>query len=472
MRPGADWARGIAQSRYPELFDRHFDGTAVVAAVFDRYGTLQLAHEHLFAPGTPPSDLDMVLEDRKLGVDSTQDTLYGGGEYGAWTIGPWLETKNPGRLFIVYQVLQWPPDPSRTAARVRAALQTYAPELFRSAEDNSPMVEVTVFMNGDGSVNRLSKRTSPPLRSIGGGFAVDRIAAMGIAKEHLGRCGYTSSWLLLINYCWPRRPDDAPDIVDLDHDTISREINAQYPSREDSGDDGRIASRYFPEIQAEGHRAVTEDVNGQQAFMSAWILFGRDGRVWGTGVFHSESRVYSGAIAQAIRARYPGIRIDGWSPGPPLRVNGVPISEFWIAPDSPIQKKSSVDLQKRKDVLVTGAVLWKVTFPVPDSPFRDFLPAYFATGADFGVPTAPENHDPGARAFSPSFLLTVTNVDQQTLQISLRSPKRGPTLSTSAAGDPANWTQIKQLDVSYGQAATAKFNNGNQLILRAERLRQ
>lgn len=467
-RPGADWARAISESRYPELFDRHFDGTAVVAAVFDRSGTLKLANEHLFAPGTPPSDLDMALEDRELGVDPTEDIFYSGGEHGARTIGPWLETPNPGRLFIVYQILKWPHDASRSSTRAAAAIRAYAPELFQSALPSRRSfqvgeVQVTVLMNDDGTVNRLSQRTNPPGQGIPDD-AVERFAAMGIAKERLGRRGVLTAGITTIDYAWLRRPDDAPDVADLD--TAWRTIDAQHPSREDSDDNGSIAMRYFPDVQAEGYRAITEQVEGQHAFRIPWILFGRDGRIWGTGVFHSElPELRVGPLFKIIEAHYPGIQIDGWA-GNVGRISQVPVQELWIAPDSAIQKKSDVDLQKRKDVLVTGAVLVKMNAPASSGlPGQSVYPLYFATAVDFDLPTrvlrAPES--------PPLFQVAVSKAGQQNVKIRVRAPQTGPGLSGSA-GDPAQWTQTVQLEIPYGQAASTEFNEGTKLVLRAERV--
>ncbi|HTT06125.1 MAG TPA: M56 family metallopeptidase [Steroidobacteraceae bacterium] len=388
MRPAAGWAIAATRTQFPELLRRPFPGTAVVAAVFDREGHLKLAAQHRFAPGTAPSDFDMRLENDRLGIDPTEDVLYGAedGANGGATIGPWLASRNPGRLFVVYEVLKWKPDPTRRRARVLAALKAYAPELFvkQTQDAMPPSILVAVFMNNDGTVSGLQKQIIPAGKSFTMHWR-PLYAAMGVTRQQMGRRGSVAEPPLFINYAWARRADDAPDVAELD--AVGLRIGAGHPPHTDTADDAAIAQRYFPDIVAKGRAAVTERVNGAKAQETPWILFGRDGKVWGTGRWHNDNwRFVTGPSATAIEARYPGTLVEGdattvW------RVRGVLISAMYVAPNSPIQGEASVPWSQRKDVLVSGEFFGRLHDRPPLTPSVPVaLPFAFDSAQNFGSP--------------------------------------------------------------------------------------
>jgi len=210
--PAAAAAVEAAQRKYPELFSQPMEGTAVVAVVFNHDGSVRLANKHLFPSGEPPSDLDMTQEDQSQGIDLSDDIFYGSYERPDSTIGPWIDSKNPGRLLIVYQVLRWPPDATRGHERVQKALELYNPELLKSSrtQQSGEPIQLTVFMNEDGTVNREQKRIVHVGESITED-QLERFAAMGVSREQLGRMGFvegltqTTNAPVSIDYAWPRR---------------------------------------------------------------------------------------------------------------------------------------------------------------------------------------------------------------------------------------------------------------------------
>jgi beta-lactamase regulating signal transducer with metallopeptidase domain len=411
-RPGADWARAIAQSRYPELFDRHFDGTAVVAAIFNRDGTLKLVDKHEFAPGVAPSDFDMRTENERAGV-LNEDLLYNGAEgadlSSCWgcTVGPWLETVNPGRVFVVYEVLRWEPDPSRSFERARTALQAAEPQLysqyagpFRASSSSElpweklPQVLLAMFINDDGGVAQLSKQIVrddevPDNALFNAEETVgERFSAMGIPKERLGRVlcclGVGHLWAFA---AWHRRPDDPPDVWDVSFSKPATDLLRTHPPRVDTQDEERIATRYFHDLQMNGPQAITEVVAGQTTLRMPWVLVGTDGQVWDAGLSHSypERPVLTG-VFEEIAARYPGIVLAmpffvGHSWHPDWRISGVPVVTVWISAKSPIQGESDTDLQKRNDILVTGGLAGACEFYPPK---RDVWDNQLASEASCG----------------------------------------------------------------------------------------
>jgi beta-lactamase regulating signal transducer with metallopeptidase domain len=484
IRPGADWARTIARARYPELFDRHFDGTAVVAAIFNGDGTPRLVDEHLFGPGVPPSDLDLAIENQRASVDLLNDVYYAGQEHNPYTIGPWLDTVNAGRVLVVYEVLGREPDPSRSAGRAEAALRAYAPELFiaRNGEAHEQHY-VTLLMNDDGTVARMSKA-----RFSGWPYAVERFAAMGIPQERLGRGGRFGAGNVLVDYAWPRRPDDPPDMWGPYGFLFPDGQPLPAPSaRDDPDDDARIEERYFREVGQNGPEAFTELVGGQKTYITPWVLYGRDGRVWDTGFWHSYADQphvgYNQALYEEIEDRFPGIRVDpGLSVGgiAGMSIAGMSLATAWIAADSPLQRKADVDLQKRKHFLVTGAL----TAAVSATAVRLWMPMVAA--ADLDVPAEmslglgwPLDLDRlnaplyqlGTPAPRPRVEVTVTQASQKSMTLNVRA------LPLWRTSHPGIWTAIVRVEAPYGQTTTVEFPDHTpdqtmRLLLRVERLKR
>jgi beta-lactamase regulating signal transducer with metallopeptidase domain len=480
VKPAALTATSIARAQFPELFAQHFEGTAVVAVILNRDGSLNMVDKHQFAAGTAPSDFDLAAENTRLGVDAEEDVMYRGGEYGQWTIGPWLESKNPGRLFIVYEVLKWRHDPTRTGARVQAALAAYDPSLLIPQPEDKPAntIQVTVFMNDDGTINRESKREIPPGTPITEDD-LERFAALGVKQEQLGRRGFAlgfdshSNSAVRIDYAWPKRSDDPPDIADS---AIAwREIFAKYPERQDTEDDPAIFARYFPDIERSGYAAVNVTVQGGKQVLLPWILFGRDGHIWDSGRWPTNTDQFREGVglAQELGIRYPGAKVSGQ--GSPCRFNRVPVACLWITADSPVQKLQDVDLRRRQDLLLTGAFREPLFFPEGFQPtFPDYLKVAvfdFATGLNLGATQTVS----AMNGWHPLLKVTATAVNSRELEIRVSVPSYGVNISK----EPSDWAQTRTVKVAYGEPAILTLSDAAsnvpahkvELILRAQRLR-
>jgi hypothetical protein len=441
--------------------------------ILNRDGSLNIVDRHQFAAGTVPSDFDLAAENTRLGVDAEEDVMYRGGEFGQWTIGPWLESKNPGRLFIVYEVLKWPHDPTRTRARVQAALTAYDPSLLTRQPEDKPAktIQVTVFMNDDGTINRESKRELPQGTLIREDD-LERFAALGLKKEQLGRCGFAVGFDshsysdVRIDYAWPKRSDDPPDIADS---AIAwREIFAQYPERQDAEDDAAIFTRYFPDVGRSGHAAVNVTVQGRKQVLLPWILFGRDGRIWGSGRWPTNTDQFREGVGleQELETRFPGTKVS--LQGGACRVGRVPIACLWITADSPVQKLQEVDLRKRQDLLLSGAFLEPV-FPPPGFPKVAVID--FATGLNLGATQTVST----AGGWHPLFKVRATAVNSRELEIQVSVPSYGLNISKA----PSDWAQTQTVRVAYGEPAILTLSDAAsnvpahqvELILRTQQLR-
>jgi hypothetical protein len=371
---------------------------------------------------------------------------------------------------VVYEVLKWEPDPSRSVARVKAALRAYAPEVFvpPDPEAHERLREVTLFMNDDGTISRLFNMRcddkgckacnldkackDPP-------FEADPFAAMGISPERLGRRG---TWLAAgefwVTYAWPRRPDDLPPRIDM--------RAYEYP-RYDSDDDERIGERYF-------HKVHTPDVETEycaphwhnafqgcsQTLPMPWALLGRDGHVWDAGFGPG------GATFEYVESIYPGIRVDKGE-GQWFGFGGANGFSIWIAPDSPIQRKSDVDMEKRRAFLVTGM---STSTNNPEPTTRSWPnPAWFVAAADLGVPVEMRNGTWRSMPEDGSGVeVTVTQADQAKITMNVRTQ---PKLGVHAG----SWTQTARLEAPYGQTTTIELPGetlNQRLLLRVERLKQ
>lgn len=473
-KPGAQWARRTAHERYPELFGQHFEGSVVLAMVFRRNGSLLLANEHRFAPGVTPSDFDMAAEKAQLGLEP-QDVLYRGSDGGA-TIGPWLQSKNPGRLDIVYEVLKWPHDPMRSAAKARAAVDAYYPKLLDVPKNtHSAGVLVTVLMNGDGTVGRARKQTLGNPTSKLGDSPEQFVAALGVSEQDLGRRGFLAlprapgKASVFVAYAWPRRPGDPT----ADLDALRRKIFRQHPPRRDTRDDAAIVHRYFPDIEKSGPRALFS--TRHRGRVTPWVLLGRDGRVWDTGRGY-----YLGdfPLKQTLEARFPGIRVS--LAGSRIRTRqGVRISCFWIGPDSAVQEASQVDSSRRSDLLVT---VYRHYLHLPGLPNRRGPTRQLVFPVNFGVPTgigmaaiarAAGLHS-GARDH-----LRLTATDAGGGAVNIRVSTRGALALSAEQARSGAWTTAATLRVHYGKEGTVDLTDATarpagtlQLVLEPARLRK
>jgi hypothetical protein len=342
VSPGAQWARDTARARFPELFGREFDGTAVITLVFSPQATVLSAKKRVFPAGSAPSGFNTVEAAKAAGAEAS-DVAYGGAE-DSLTIGPWLESKNPNRIDIVYAVLKWPVDPSRSEARVLAAVHAHFPDLFQGEVANDG-ARVAVFMNEDGTVNRADREVFTAGYHTSLNFdAPERFTALGVTADQIGRHGTILEGRIIIGYAWPRRPDDRTDNV----------VIPSLPTRvkPDDADDRAIVERYFSDDASRIPLRAGE---------RRWILFGRDGRVWATGrAFYEGSRPLTGEI----EARFPGIKVSAFSEptingldclgATPEERRRLQVLCVWLAADSPVMDRTNVDVSRRPDVFLAA----------------------------------------------------------------------------------------------------------------------
>jgi beta-lactamase regulating signal transducer with metallopeptidase domain len=479
LRPAAQWARDAVRERFPELFGTHFDGTVLVALVFNRDGSLRLANKHAFALGMTATDFNLAEENKELGIDpSSLDIVTAGREAASFTIGPWLDSKNRDRLFVVYEVLRWQPDPSRTADRVRSIVEHYDSVLLEKSSDTGiGAVQMTVFINSDGTVNRASENKF----RLGQSYtitedALDRFAALGIAREQLGRHGGTNISSagkpnIIIDYAWARQPSDPEDPDGWDNGSDRGRKFLQMQWKADTHDDEAIVQRYFADIAQEGDAAVTEVVDDRKLRLVPWILFGRDGRIWASGRSHTESCCYRlTSLEGEIEARFPGVIVQqeitnnfdpaGW------HVNGVPIRCLWIAADSPIQRKEDVDLSRRAELLLTGA--FRYSPGELSATARDVTSFDFSKSMTFGKP------EPLRFGFySPA----AQRLETRNVRVSATEPGADEvTLVVQTKTEPSDWQPFATLRVPYGSRSVLELPNTNdgqpgrvRLILRPQR---
>jgi hypothetical protein len=177
-------------------------------------------------------------------------------------------------------------------------------------------------------------------------------------------------------------------------------------------------------------------------------------------------------LSEELEDKYPGIRVQFAEGG--LRIGGVHIATAWIAPDSPIQRKADVDMQKRKDFLVTAV-------PVQG---HDFLPARMVAAVDLNVPAEmsyglsryvsleglrylPVPEKPVARSWVE---VTVTQADRESIKMNVRA------LPLWLPLHPGSRTQTVRVEAPYGQATVVEIPGGTsdqtiRVALRVERLK-
>jgi beta-lactamase regulating signal transducer with metallopeptidase domain len=235
-KPAAQWAQSVVRTRFPELFERSFEGSAELAIVFNRDGSVLLADKHVSPPGArAPIDWRMSAQKKELGLDD-EDVLYSDVE------DIQAQDGRPDAMlgYIVYTVLKWPHDPARAEARVQTAVESYFPELRNPPpfDGSSCSAHVAVLMNDDGTVNRAQKLDIPCGGSWGGDLQ-ERFAAQGVRPKELGRRGFfvlnqpgrRVTPDVMVNYAWPRHADDPSDIEDLSRGAVNRDFWTHHPLR-------------------------------------------------------------------------------------------------------------------------------------------------------------------------------------------------------------------------------------------------
>ena len=282
---GAQWARTEVRQRFPELFAAPIAGQVVVTLVFAPDGKVIHAGKQVFAEDVAPTGLNVSAAAVAAGAEA-EDVAYGGDE-NLYSVGPWLETVNADRISVVYAVLRWPLDPSRTSAQVRRAVRAAFPELFASTY---PPRYATVFMNDDGSIARSrTEALTPQMQGTPLALLSDPFEGLGVESASIGRSGVTHDQGMTITYAWARRTADGPNVRDF-HIPLR-------PSRDDTSNDHAIIERYFP-------APASLDRSKQR-----WILMGRDGSIWGTG--EGAYNEFAPNLLRDVEARYPGIKEIG-----------------------------------------------------------------------------------------------------------------------------------------------------------------
>jgi len=342
-------------------------------------GSVREAHHQIFPPGAVPTGLDSYKLAMAAGAQA-QDIAYGGQE-GRTTIGPWLSSRNPGRINIVYAVLKWPIDSTRSAARVTAAVRARYPEAFTRVPGGQEFNIITVFMNDDGTIERARKEVlEPPLQIPGMGIA-ERFAPLGLQWGEIGRADMISIPTGQVWYAWRARLED--EVFDGPRHRIN-----DLPKTDDR-DDRALIKRYFPDA-ASYHLGAGEQ---------RWILLGRDGHVWGTG--HG---VYPNSLLLEgeVEARFPGVRVgEPWTEGSPRGSNclGTTPAEreklrvlcLWVTADSAITDPAAIDSKKRPDVFL-AAILQANSGPEPGSHPVPDVGAAIPVRLSFGAAASSSSH--------------------------------------------------------------------------------
>jgi beta-lactamase regulating signal transducer with metallopeptidase domain len=352
-------AREISRSQFPELFAKEMDGTAVVVVVFNNDGTVFASTKKQGSAQDLPDMLDQWAKSIPQGADpediaSVQTTDA--------PSGAWADSQNPYRVVLVTKVLRWPIDPTRSASRVRQAVQNYFSDLAHSPANSLSLI--TVLMNEDGTVNRGFKKVSPSPWAITTGD--EKYSDPSVTAEQIGRSGLTQDGasegrFLYIRYAWPRRATDPAAHTDESESVgnwwwTKNDIAAFLKSNADAAQeqtpqDRAILARYFPD-------ALT---NGLPDGQGAWVLLARDGRILATGtsIFgHAWSSLF---LDKELTTRYPGLAAHPCDQVPPRRIAAASGRSFrllyeCVAIDSSLTQIAGVEPSKDTDVLIDGYI--------------------------------------------------------------------------------------------------------------------
>ncbi len=492
-KPGTEAVRGIARTRFPELFGPSFKGVAQLIMVLNRDGTVVRARERIYTPDKLPRILSVrIAEDSDLELDPS-DILYGD----VVDIRPPSRERTERALgYIDYEVLKWPHDPMRAESRVKSAVVAYFPELRTTPAPPASICvhHVAVLMNDDGSVQQAHKvdmachRNDHEIVISLSADEENRLDDFGIPESELGRSGLLSFEVskqpVQVRYTWPRHADDPPDVVELSKGQVNAAMWQQHKPREDTLDDAGIIARFFPDIAAHGNADLIRTIGGHRYRIEPWILFGRDGQIWGTGrslAWVNSDTTYRGApLQEEIEARYPGTRV-GEELTPTLLVHGVPIHGVWISADSPVQKISDVAPGSRKDLLLYSEFLQEMQAanPTPRVPQPHAVP--FANAMNFGSPAGIgiaqlfiERTGQSTIPVTTRLIATEAGPDAVDLQVQTRID-----VTTALSQPPSQaWERAATIRVRYGSSGTVDlFFTGTdppsklQLVLRPQLLR-
>lgn len=461
-KPATRWVQSLARARYPDLFQPSFHGMAVVTLLLKLDGSLVSSQERVYRPEELPwaDSRQLKAEEAELALDPG-DILYSD----VVDLRP-LEGDGKERAigYINYAILKWPHDPLRAQSRVEAAVKAYYPELTAPGPRDRSIctIEIAVLMNVDGTLRNAHKADEPCDAS----WSADQLSELndfGVPEEELGRGGnlyFTSATQqgLFVRYTWPRQADDPPNVQDLSSGRVNSTLWTQHPQREDAQDDAAIIHRYFADIEAHGGARLYTRIDGRRYVFLPWILFGRDGSIWGTGLSpvpvvgsreNKNGYLIGPALGQEIEARYPGIRTWGGAGCLP-RVHGVLIACFWISPDSPVQRLSDVAFSRRRDLLVITDFREESENP------NVTLVGSYAHAMDFGTPAGTGRaqwfDDHGSSPVPVTTRLIAAQAGPQAVDLELQIRRN---LTTTLSQPPSDqWVHAATMRIRYGSSNT------------------
>jgi hypothetical protein len=392
-------AEAAARASYPEMFAGKFSGSVEIRVGLDRNGAV-LGVDERSGPilsakffgrlpwGTRPFS-NPVGWAAAHGYEA-QDTVPGPTKLLAWS-----GAENTNRLYLSFDVIKWPYDPTRSAELVRDAVAARYPGLLRAHERvdgvmpppqgfaglsaapvadtrqghyalqsimlaaRDPLMQrgrmiklLTVFMNDNGTINRSDLREIPargdePSRSP----AV--FAQMGLDTKELAHRGFILQGRsradkedVVVDYSWPRRAGDPPEDTDslLPERVYGSPQSVAGLTRDDETLDRAIVARYFPDAWQSG--------TSRETAPQLWVLLDRRGNIQATGRVHrAEDAV---RLPSDLALFYPGIRTGEWIRSPVNTSAGQTawITYVWLAADSPVSDLSSFDAAKRPNVLI------------------------------------------------------------------------------------------------------------------------
>jgi len=344
-------AESAARKVYPALFRGELSATVAITVDLGIDGRVFKIEKREFPPGPLPVGAAIPPEetDELFVHDAYHFRASNGGEFLGW-FGP----RHHYGLYLRYLVLQWPPDPSRSAARVRAAVAKAFPEFFRAypARDaRAPWSVITVFMNEDGTINRssltrLSTTGVPDEERMG----YQRLLRLGLSPAQFALRGTTGNWQdplwrlkyadappLMIDYAWPRRPGDPPDEIS-EPPTLFEKFNVPNPA-DSNLPDTALLERLFPKVAEHG-----PDSKGE----TLWVILDPAGRLWAAGKSEEFATTMMG-----VEALYPGITLGGSRARYVDTAAGTPVmfSMWWLGADSPVRDRNTADLAERADLI-------------------------------------------------------------------------------------------------------------------------
>lgn len=364
--PLAVRGRAVSRAQFPELFDKHIDGFAVVVVVFNNDGSLFSATKKEISQVS----LSETLKEWAAGIPAGADSndLVNTNCVDDAPIDAWADSENPYRIVLVAKVLRWPIDPARSAARVKQAVLGYFPDLLQTPDYSNTVV--TVFMNDDGTIKRGEKRVFPPGSSLSDS-SYPSYAELGVAPEAVGRRSEIMGWQpttsdkqkINLRFAWPMRAGDR-------RETPSPGwwwSKARDSDTHETPEDRAIVARYFPGVLETGVR------DG----MGLWVLVARDGTVLKTGQsFRGDPRSRDARpnghgfvrenttmfVDRELEARFPGIKVAGCNQGEGYKEisvanQSIPLDYACILIQSPITDLRQIDTAKRADLFIGGRAL-------------------------------------------------------------------------------------------------------------------